>query len=140
MNKNLKHTFPLIVYVVLNYLAQIPYYIHQYYIGRHIPPSLPGVLLLLLTLLWFLAGYTLFIKGKRYGRGLLISFLTAQVLFYGHSIIFGLVNGGGAVAQLKTHSPFLLVIFLIGYLNFLVAAYYMYWLIKRGQTSRQTSP
>lgn len=95
MNKRLKYTLPLVFVVALNYLAQIPYYIHQYYIGRHIPPSWPGTLLLLLTLLWFLAGYLMFIRSKRYGRGLLLSFLGAQVLFYGHSVVFGLIDGGG---------------------------------------------
>lgn len=130
MNHNLKHSLPLLVAVALNYLAQIPYYMHQYYIGRHISPSWPGTLLLLLTLLWFLAGYIRFISGKKYGRGLLLSFLATQVLFYGHAIIFGLVNGSGAVAQLKTHSPFLFVVFLIGYINFGVAAYYVVKLLQ----------
>jgi len=130
MNKNLKYTLPLLAAVSLNYLAQIPYYIHQYYIGRHLAPSLPGTFLLLLTLLWFLAGYSMFSRGKKYGRGLLLSFLAAQVLFYGHAIVFGLVSGGGAVAQLKTHNPFLFVIFLIGYINFGAAVYYSVWILK----------
>lgn len=130
MNKKLNRTIPLIVAVAINYLAQIPYYIHQYYIGRHIPPSLPGTLLLLLTLLWFLVGYIRFVRNKKYGAGLLLSFLAAQIIFYGHAVVFGLINGSGVVAQLKTNSSFLLVIFCIGYLNFIVAAYYAYWLVK----------
>jgi hypothetical protein len=130
MNKSLKYTSPLLAAVALNYLAQIPYYFHQYYSGRHLAPSWPGTFLLLLTFVWFLAGYTRFVRGKKYGVGLLLSFLAAQILFYGHAIIFGLINGGGAVAQLKTHSPFLFVIFLIGYINFGVAAYYLVRLLK----------
>lgn len=93
-------------------------------------PSWPGVLLLSLTLLWFIAGYMSYVSGKRYGKGLLMSFLAAQVLFYGHAIVFGFMNGSGAEAQLKTHSPFLFVIFLIGYINFAVAAWYLLWLAK----------
>lgn len=130
MNKKLNRTIPLIIAVALNYLAQIPYYIHQYYIGRHIPPSLPGMMLLLLTLLWFLVGYIRFVRNKKYSVGLLLSFLAAQIIFYGHAVVFGLINGSGVVAQLKTNSSFLLVIFCIGYLNFIVAAYYAYWLVK----------
>jgi hypothetical protein len=77
----------------------------------------------------------MFVRDKKYGKGLLLSFLAAQVLFYGHAIIFGLINGGGIVAQLKTHSPFLFVIFLIGYLNFTVAGYYLVrFLRKKGNT------
>ena len=130
MNKNLKYSLPLLAAVTLNYVAQIPYYIHQYYIVRHVPPSLPGTFLLLLTLLWFLAGYIMFIGDGKYGKGLLLSFLATQVLFYGHAIILGLITGGGALAQLKTHSLFLFVIFLIGYINFGTAAYYLAWLSK----------
>jgi hypothetical protein len=136
MNKNLKYSLPLLAAVAINYLAQIPYYIHQYYIGRHLSPAWPGTFLLLLTALWFLAGYTRFISSKKYGRGLLLSFLATQVLFYGHAIIFGLINGGGAVAQLKTHSPFLFVIFLIGYINFGVAACYLVWLLKNKSNTK----
>jgi hypothetical protein len=130
MNRSLKYPLPLLVVVVINYFAQIPYYFHQYYVGRHLAPSWPGTLLLLFTFLWFLAGYTRFIRGKKYGTGLLLSFLAAQVLFYGHAVVLGLINGSGVVAQLKTNSSFLLVIFCIGYLNFIVAAYYAYWLVK----------
>ena len=137
MHRSLKGAVPLLVAVGLNYLAQIPYYIHQYYIPRHRLPAWPGSLLLLLTLLWFLAGYIRFIRGQKYGAGLLLSFLAAQILFYGHAIVFGLINGSGVVAQLTTHSPFLLVIFLIGYINFAVAAYYVMRLlqVKRGTVS-----
>lgn len=130
MSKKQKAVLPLLAAVSLNYIAQIPYYLHQYYIGRHLMPSWPGTALLLMTLVWFLAGYTMYVKGQRYGKGVLISFLVAQVLFYGHAIVFGLVNGGGVVAQLTTHSPFLFVIFLIGYINFAVAAWYLIRLLR----------
>jgi len=130
MNKTVKHTLPLVLAIGINYAAQIPYYMHQYYIGRHLMPSLPGTALLLVTLLWFLVGYSLFIRSSKYGRGLLLSFLAAQIVFYGHAIIFGLINGSGIVAQLKTHSPLLFVIFLIGYINFAVAGYYLVRLLK----------
>ncbi len=74
----------------------------------------------------------MFVRGKEYGRGLLLSFLAAQVLFYGHAIAFGLLNGSGVVAQLKTHSLFLFVVFLIGYVNFVVAAYYLVRFLRKG--------
>lgn len=140
MNKNVKYTLPLLVAVMLNYVAQIPYYIHQYYVGRHLAPSLPGTFLLLFTLVWFLAGYAMLTRGEKYGRGLLLSFLAAQVLFYGHAVVFGLVSGGGAVAQLKTHSPFLFTIFLIGYINFAAAAYYLFWLMKNKNNPMPIEP
>jgi len=128
----------LLAVVLLNYAAQIPYYLHRYYFSRHLPPSIPGSLLLTVTLVWFLAGYIRYRQGRSYGHGLLVSFLVTQVLFYGHSVLFGLFTSGGIVAQVRTNSPFLLIIFLIGYLNFVVAAYYVWWLVKRGRSHLRT--
>ncbi|HUZ00146.1 MAG TPA: hypothetical protein VMU89_07325 [Thermomicrobiaceae bacterium] len=123
-------TAVLVAVVALNYAAQIPYYLHQYYLPRHQLPSPLGTLLLGLTLLWFVVGYRRYLTGRRFGYGLLLGFLVVQVLFYGHSVVLGLLTGAGAVAQLTTSSRFLLVIFTIGYLNFAVAAYYVYWLLR----------
>lgn len=130
LNETQKATLPLLAAVGINYIAQVPYYLHQYYYKRHLMPSWPGTALLLFTLLWFIAGYYLYINDKKFGKGLLLSFLSAQVLFYGQAIIYGLINGSGAVAQLRTHSPFLFIIFLIGYVNFAVAAWYIFWIAR----------
>lgn len=120
----------LLAAVLLNYIAQIPYYLHQYYFPRHLVPSLPGTAALVVTFAWFLVGYLGYITGKKYGLPVLLTFLATQVLFYGHAIILGILLGGGIVAQLQTHSPLLFVVFVIGYLNFAVAGYYLYWLIR----------
>lgn len=128
MSVHKRSTAALLYVVIANYVAQIPYYLHQYYFPHHAAPNWSGVALLALTLIWFLVGYIRFVRGKRYGWSLLFTFLGAQVIFYGHAHLLGFV-GGGAVAQLSTHSQFLLVIFLIGYLNFVVAVYYLVWLL-----------
>ena len=125
--------------VLLNYVAQIPYYLHQYYIPRHLPPSFIGSLLLVTTLAWFLVGYARYTAGKRYGWSILVAFLATQVLFYGHSVLLGLLSGGGVVAQLRTSSLFLLVIFLIGDLNFIVATYYLWLLVSRRKNAKMIS-
>ncbi len=130
-----RHLPVLLAAVLLNYAAQIPYYLHQYYFPRHILPNFVGTALLTATLVWFLVGYSMFVRDKKYGKGLLLSFLVAQVLFYGHAIIFGLINESGIVAQLKTHSPFLFVIFLIGYINFAVAGYYFVRLLRKNSNA-----
>lgn len=124
--------------VILNYLAQVPYYFHQYYFSRHLAPNWPGAALLAFTLGWFLLGYFRYIRHKRYGFGVLLSFLVVLVLFYGHAILFSFA-GQGAIAQLRTHSPFLFVIFSIGYLNFFVAAYYIYKLLLHKNGSKAIS-
>lgn len=130
MKVTTKPIFILFCAVMLNYGAQIPYYLHQYYFPHHLAPSPLGVLLLGITLLWFLIGYYRYLSAKKHGRVVLLGFLLAQVLFYGQTIVLGIWTGAGAVAQLKTQSLVLLVIFIIGYINFLVALYYVYWLIK----------
>ena len=89
---------PLLLTVLLKYVAQRPYYVHQYYFPHHATPSLTGALLLTFTFIWFLVGYGWFLYGTRYGRRLLLSFLLAQILFYGYSIILSLLTGARAVA------------------------------------------
>lgn len=128
---SLKRATVVLLYTVLiNYAAQIPYYLHQYYFPYHAQPNWSGVALLALTFVWFLFGYVRYVRGKRYGWGLLLSFLVAQVIFYGYSVLLSFV-GGGALAQLQTPSPFIRVIFSIGYLNFAVALYYVAWLLVK---------
>ena len=138
MNSKQKSLAVLFWIVILNYAVQVPYYFHQYYFPRHLAPNWSGTALLAFTLIWFLLGYFRYIGGKRYGLGLLLSFLIVQVLFYGHAILFS-VAGQGAIAQLRTHNPFLFIIFSIGYLNFFVAAYYAYKLMKHKNDSKAVS-
>lgn len=126
-------TAALVAAVGVNYLAQIPYYLHQYYLPHHQPPALLGTLALGLTLLWFVVGYWAYVANRRLGLPVLLAFLVVQVLFYGHAVVLGLLTGGGAVAQLTTSNRFLWVIFAIGYVNFAVAAYYVYWLLRNGR-------
>jgi uncharacterized membrane protein (UPF0136 family) len=125
-----RHVPILLAAVLLNYAAQVPYYLHQYYFPRHSPPSLLGVALLSATFMWFSVGYFWYVTGRTSGLWVLLAFLAIQILFYAHAILFGLLTGGGIVGQLRTNSPFLLVVFLIGYLNFTIAGYYAWRLLK----------
>ena len=136
LKRQVESTLVLAGVVALNYAAQVPYYLHQYYLPHHQPPSPVGIVLLGMTLLWFVIGYSRFVMRKSYGFGILLGFLLTQVVFYGHAVVLGILAGAGAEAQLKTHSRFLLVIFSIGYVNFLVAAYYVYWLLRRGRRAQ----
>lgn len=130
MKRMVRPTLVLLGAVAVNYTAQIPYYLHQYYFPHHQTPSVVGTLLLGLTLSWFIVGYSRYVLEKRDGWGILLGFLLAQVLFYSHSVVLGLLTGGGVEAQLTTKSHFLLVIFSIGYVNFLVSSYYVFWLLR----------
>ena len=109
---------------ILNYFAQIPYYLLNYYFPYHRLPTFSAFLLLGLTLVWFLLGYFGFIRGLKYGRLLLVSFLSAEALFYLHSFIFG-----AFIFQMQNPHPIIKSIFLIGYIAGGVAGYYVYQLV-----------
>ena len=130
----------LVVITAINYLAQIPYYFHQYYLPHHSPPNWLGVGLLTATLIWFVIGIYLYRTNRRSGYWLLLSYLAAVGLFYIHALLFSFV-GQGALAQLSNPSWFLKIIFAIGYLHGIVAVYYFYTLLitEINAASPQTS-
>ena len=76
-SKNRPVLIPLLIIVIGNYLAQIPYDIHQYH-GMFNPI---GTFVLLLTLIWFLLGYLLLKRHKKIGYWLLLAFLLVQSIF-----------------------------------------------------------
>lgn len=110
---------------VVNYLAQIPYYLHNYYFPYHVPPSLSAVVLLGITLIWFVAGYIGTKRKKHYGYYLLLSFLLAEALFYFHTIVFG-----AFIFQLQNPSLLIKAVFFMGYVSGITAAYYAYALVR----------
>jgi len=122
------HTFQLRVLfgvTIANYVAQIPYYLHNYYIPYHVLPTLSGIVLLSLTLIWFLVGYIGVRKKHQYGYYFLLSFLVIEALFYALSII-----SGAFVFQMQNPSLLIKTIFLMGYVSGATAAYYTYGLIR----------
>ena len=121
------HSLAVLFWVtILNYVAQIPYYIHSYYIPYRVLPTLNGVVLLGLTLTWFLAGYFGVLKDYRYGYYFLLSFLGVETLFYA-----GSVASGAFLFQMQNPSLLIKSIFLMGYVSGAVSTYYAYNLIRR---------
>src|SRR5579872_4901558 len=100
---------------ILNYIAQIPYYIHFYGV-YHIGPAPLGLALLALTLFLFLAGYVLTLQEKPIGGWLLLGFLILEVGFY---ILHNI--SGSFLKDLPVGDPLFLTVSLIGYLNMIVA-------------------
>lgn len=117
----------LLAVTMLNYLAQIPYYIHFYGI-HHVPPSPVGVSLLACTLALFIAGYALTLQERRIGWWLLVGFLLLEFGFY---LLHNL--SGAALRDLPLNDPLFFAVSLIGYLNTAVALVYLIVLI-RGRT------
>lgn len=116
--------------VGVNYLAQLPYYLHLYYFPHGALPSARGVFLLSLTLLWFVAGYVGLAHGRAVGYWLLLTFLLTEVAFYAHGIFIRVTNGYPAFQNMQTHDTLLLIVFGIGYLNMLMGVYFLYYLLR----------
>ena len=112
-----------------NYLAQIPYYLDVYYFPHGALPSLSGSLLLGLTFVWFLAGYTRLAAGNAKGYWLLLSFLVTEVFFYAHNMFIQVTHGYPLFLHLLARDAILTIVFDIGYLNMLLGAGFIAYLL-----------
>lgn len=121
----------VLVVVGANYLAQIPYYLHLYYIPHGALPSLRGSILLGLTLAWFLAGAIGFARGRAWGYWLLATFLLTEVSFYALNMLNQAQHGFPPFFHLQTRDPILFAVFGIGYLNMLAGACFLFVLLLR---------
>ena len=109
----------LLVVVLANYLAQIVYYLDLYYPQ---PMAIPGMALLVLTLVWFLAGYVGAERGWWMGRLLLLTYLLAMVGFYVANTYGLLVHGYGLLWHFQHHDLPVRMVFAVGDLNMVVGA------------------
>ena len=124
--------------VIINFIAQIPYYIHQYYLVRHVAPSIMGVTLMTIVLAWFLIAYWLLKQGKRVGYLTMLSFLVVEFLFYLQTQLVQLASGSGILLHvLHPDGTVLFCVFLIGYINFAASVYFISYLIKHRKSYLQ---
>jgi len=118
----------LLIVVLGNYAAQIPYALDLY--GTHF--SLPGAALLGATLAWFLAGVALCQRGRPAGYWLLLSFLATEFVFYFHGQVLGMARGYGMVYILiHAHDAIVRAVFIAGDVNFIAAGYFAAYLVWR---------
>ena len=110
---------------IANYIAQIPYYLYNYYFPYHVLPTLSAIVLLGTTLVWFLVGYFGMVGNWKYGYALLISFLSVEALFYLHSFVFG-----AFFFQMQNPHLAIKIVFIVGYISGAIAGYYVYRLIR----------
>lgn len=113
---------------IANYVAQIPYYLYNYYFPYHVLPTFSSFVLLGITLLWFLGGYFGTRNGHKLGYILLLSFLLIEALFYLHSLVFG-----AFFFQMLNPNLIIKAVFLMGYISGATAAYYACLLIRFGR-------
>jgi hypothetical protein len=117
------------VIVAANYLAQIIYYLHQYYVPHGAHPALAGTAALTATLLWFLAGFFLLRRGIVAGYLLLLLYLVAMTGFYLYNMLNQMAHGFAPFFHLQNPDPALWTVFAIGYLNMLAGILFIAYLV-----------
>jgi hypothetical protein len=132
--KNRKYLLILLVLVISNFIAQIPYYLHQY----RAPPSILGSLLLLIVLGWFLLSFVWLWQGKTKGFIFIIGFLITEFLFYLSTQITQAISGKGILLHvINPNDTILFIVFGIGYLNLLVSGFFIIFLtVNRKKSSK----
>jgi hypothetical protein len=111
--------------VLLDYIAQIPYYMHFYGINRSIPNILGVGVFLILTFALFLVGYLLTLQARKIGGWLLLTFLVLEFVGY---LVHNL--SGAFLQDLPTNDPLFFTVSLIGYLNLIVPFVYVIVIVK----------
>ncbi|MGH7862604.1 MAG: hypothetical protein ACRENM_04980, partial [Candidatus Dormibacteraceae bacterium] len=83
------------------------------------PPTVSAIILLGLTLAWFLVGYFGQRAHRRFGFWVLLSFLLVEGLFYLRTLLFGHV-----AFQLDNSNLVVRMVFLIGYVTGVISLLY----------------
>jgi hypothetical protein len=120
----------LLVVVGANFLAQIPYYIHQYYLPAHAAPAFAGLALMVGVLAWFTVGFMGLIRGTVIGYYLTFAFLVVECLFYLQTQIVQFAGGHGILFQVwHPTNGLLFVVFGLGYINFFASFWFVYFML-----------
>ena len=125
------------IVVAANYLIQVPYTLHLY--GSAFSRS--GLVLLAMTLAWFVVALSLFRRGSRAGYWLLLGYASVQLVFYLNSEIVMSFRGFGLPYHLtRTGDLIVWLAFVIGDLNFIAAGIAAFHLVSHrrryvGQTN-----
>ncbi len=126
MNRIPRPLIFLFLVVAANYFAQIPSDWHLYRL--QVNPR--GVALLGMTLVWFLVGFWLLAQRRALGYWLTLAFLVVQFIFYFDNQIILMFYGYGLVYHLfKFDDLVIWAVELVGDINFIVAGYFIYYLM-----------
>jgi hypothetical protein len=117
--------------LLANFAAQVPYFLHLYYIPQHPLPDLKSSLLLGSVLVLFLVSFSLLLARRAAGYYLLIFYLALEFCFYLWNIIGGMLHGFGLFFHLADRDPVLWAVNAVGYLSFIAAGYFLFLLIAQ---------
>lgn len=119
----------MLLIVLVNYVAQVPYYFHQYYVPHGFLPSLYGSVLLGISLIYFVVVYQKLIRGFKAGYYMMLTFLAVEFLFYLQTQVSQLFISHQLFLHVYHPDGLLLfLVFGIGYINFIGAIYFIVYL------------
>lgn len=111
---------PLVLVTLVNYASLVPYYIHNDASAAHPLPGLRALVLVGLTLAWFVVGVRGVVRGRRWGKLTLLGFLAAEAGLYVKTFATGAV-----VHQMQNPSDVVRTVFVVGYVSGAVALVYL---------------
>ncbi len=120
----------LFALTLLNFLAQIPYFIHLYLGRQSLVITLRSCLIMGSVLAFFLIASYLLFTGRRPGYALMLIFLAVEFLFYLFGVISSTIRGLGPFFQVRNPDVILRIVYSIGYVNLFVAGYFLVLLLR----------
>ena len=129
MDRNLSLQIKILLLSILaNFIAQVPYVIHLYGVRALFTISF-GFSLMSSVFALFLIASVLFILRKNIGYWLLVVFLSMEYLFYLWNFVGSIIHGYAPFYHVLNPDPILRVVFIIGYINFFTSGYLLYLLL-----------
>ncbi len=116
--------------ILLNFLAQIPYFFHLYFRSQPLIISMRSFLILGAVFAFFLTTASLLFKGHTLGYPLMIIFLATEFLFYLYGLGSSKIHGFGPFFQVRNPDILLRVVYSIGYLNLFACGYFLFLLVR----------
>src|SRR6516162_1863618 len=114
----------LILLILANFIAQIPYYFDLFYNPNNLLAQLKRGLPLFVVFAVFLLASLLLFKRKALGYWLMVGFLAVEFLFYLWNTIGGVMHGYGPLFHLTHHDLLLKIVFAIGDVNLVASGYF----------------
>ncbi len=115
--------------ILLNFLAQIPYFFHLYFRSQALWVTLRSFFIMGSVFAFFLIASILLYRRQRWGYPLMIIFLLIEFLFYFYGVISSLIHGYGLFFQVHNPDLVLRIIYSIGYLNLFASGYFLFLLL-----------
>jgi hypothetical protein len=124
----------LFLLILINFFAQIPYYLHLYYNPNDLLASARGIVLMFFVFAVFLLASLLLFKQRTSGYWLMVFFVAVEFLFYLWNSVIEVMSGNGLFFHLNNPDLLLRAIFAIGYVNLFASGYFLaLLLLKKSQ-------